>query len=307
MGAQDTDEEIASMMGILPVVIKASEILNVDAEMRPVWREFLANLAPLPRSDHPSALPTTATNREPVWIRGLPPVVMARGNLSGRPDGNTMPAWFFDLCTLESPPERLEIGRATFNTYAPPGAMSGRRTGVLSKVPLVAAIMGRADAVQQLVPAQFHAAEVPVLANRLDLREGAQTTSAQRLGNASDALHTALCYDLPPGPAELPVLRVFAAWPTDWDASFSLLARGGFMVSSMMKSGQVPFVELQSRLGGECRLRNPWGEGEVTLHRDGRPAETLSGSLLRFNTRQGEVVVVVRPGTNPESLRHAVP
>ena len=35
-GGQDTDEEISSMMAILPVVIRASEILDVDADMRPV-------------------------------------------------------------------------------------------------------------------------------------------------------------------------------------------------------------------------------------------------------------------------------
>ncbi len=61
-GGRDPDEEIASIMGILPAVIKASEILGVDAEMRPVWKEFLANLAPLP----------TGGNL-PVWIRALPP------------------------------------------------------------------------------------------------------------------------------------------------------------------------------------------------------------------------------------------
>ena len=39
-------KEIASMMGIFPVLIQASEILDVDADLRPVWREFLEHLAP---------------------------------------------------------------------------------------------------------------------------------------------------------------------------------------------------------------------------------------------------------------------
>ncbi len=108
-GGQDTDEEISSMMGILPVVIRASEILNVDADMRPVWREFLENLAPLPRSDNPNARPSGSRSGPPVWIKGLEPVV--RGRASSLPDGNTMPMWFFDLCTLESDPETLEDGQ----------------------------------------------------------------------------------------------------------------------------------------------------------------------------------------------------
>src|SRR5581483_5112212 len=45
--AQDTDEEISSMMGIFPAAIRASEILKTDDQLRSSWREVLANLAPL--------------------------------------------------------------------------------------------------------------------------------------------------------------------------------------------------------------------------------------------------------------------
>src|SRR5581483_9206818 len=114
-GARDTDEEIAAMRGILPTAIRAATILNVDAGRRGAWQELLDHLAPLPRSDDPAAPPARTPNRDPVWIRGLPPIV--RGNGSSRPDGNTMPAWFFDLCTLESSPEMLTIGNATFDGY----------------------------------------------------------------------------------------------------------------------------------------------------------------------------------------------
>jgi hypothetical protein len=290
-GARDTDEGIASMMGIFPVLIKASKILDVDADLRPVWQEFLANLAPLPRSDGPEAAPSQrGTNAPPIWIRGYPPV--ARGTTSGRPDGNTMPEWFFDLCTLESDDATFKIGNETL------GTTGGRRVGVLSKIPLAAAIMGRADAVRTLVPMQFDTNERgDVMANRMDLREGPQTTSAQRLGNASDALHTALCYDLPAGPGQPPVIRVFAAWPEQWDAEFTLLARGGFLVTSAIRKGEIKFVELQSQLGGECRLRNPWDKRAVTLHRNGSQAEDVSGEMLKFQTGRNETIVVVPLGS----------
>lgn len=303
-GAQDTDEEISSMMGIFPVLIKASEILNVDADMRPIWQEFLNNVAPMPRSDNPEVADDFDTNAPPVWIRGLPPAFPPRDWVEGRPDGNTMPEWFFDLCTLESPPQMFEIGNNTFNGFINRGAQSGtnynRRVGVLSKVPLVAAIMGRADEVQKLIPVQFNTNERGgILMNRMDLREGPQTTSAQRLGNASDALHTALCGDLPSGPGELSVIRVFQAWPKNWDAKFKLLCRGGFMVSSEMKSGEIPFVQIESQLGGECRLRNPWTNGRATLYHDGQIPQTLNGSLLTFQTSKGESIVIGPAGANP--------
>ncbi|MBP8261228.1 MAG: glycoside hydrolase N-terminal domain-containing protein [Verrucomicrobia bacterium] len=297
-GAHDTDEEIASMRSLFPVLIAASRILDADHEMRPVWQEFLDNLAPLPLGGPNQTASVSALQPAPldqVWIRGRPPAF--RGSASGRPDGNTMPQWFFDLCTLESDPATFQIGNATLDQSA------ARSPGVLSKIPLVAAIMGRADAVRSLVPAQFKTADrSAVLANRMDLREGPQTTSAQRLGNASDALHTALCCDLPPGPALPSVIRVFAAWPQDWDAEFRLLCRGGFLVSSAMRKGTVPFVEIQSQRGGVCRLRNPWAEGEVSLYRSGKKAESLTGPLLQFDTRKGETIAAIRPGPMPDGI-----
>lgn len=303
-GATDTDEEISSMMGIFPVLIKASEILAVDADLRPVWKEFLDNLAPLPRSDNPAVAAKFGPDDPPVWIRGLPPAFPPRDRVTSRPDGNTMPEWFFDLCTMESAPQMLAIGSNTFSGFTSSAAQTGTnrnpRPSVLSKLPLVAAIMGRADAVQKLVPIQFNTSERGgILMNRMDLREGPQTTSAQRLGNASDALHTALCGDLPAGPGQPPILRVFQAWPKSWEAQFRLLCRGGFMVSSEMKSGKIPFVQIESQLGGDCRLRNPWAGSRVDLYRNGRKSEGLDASLLKFPTSKDETIVVVLSGVSP--------
>ncbi len=277
-GGRDPDEEIASIMGILPAVIKASEILGVDAEMRPVWKEFLANLAPLPTGGSP-----------PVWIRALPPVFRGRGD--GRPDGNTMPHWFFDLCTLENGNSgTMRIADATMDGYL---RGPDTRPGVLSKVGVTAAMMGRAEAVRYLLPNQLSFPDrAPILANRLDQREGTQTTNAQRLGRVADTLHNALMQSVGAGPAREPVIRVFPAWPREWDAAFSLLARGAFVVGSSMKAGRIEYVRIESRAGGECRLRNPWPGGTVSLERDGNKARDLSGDLLKFPTTKGEVITI---------------
>jgi Glycosyl hydrolase family 95 catalytic domain len=303
-GGQDTDEEIASMMGVIPVVIRASEILDVDSSMRPVWKEFLENLATLPRSDNPAAPSPNPRAGPPIWIKGLEPVV--RGRAYSLPDGNTLPMWFFDLCTLESKPDMLNTANATLDAYFRGGVGPERRVGVLSKIPLAAAILGRADAVKYLIPNQIETKEVPVLLNRMDLREGKQTTSAQRLGNAADALHMALCQDLPAAPGKAPVIRVFAAWPKQWDAEFTLLARGSFLVTSSIRQGKIEFVELQSQAGVQCRLRNPWKEGFVTLFRNGKKSEDLNGSLLRFDTAKGENIIVVRASDTSDQYKRNV-
>ena len=46
--AQNTMEAMAAMHGMTPILIRASEILDIDAEMRPVWKEFVDNLADFP-------------------------------------------------------------------------------------------------------------------------------------------------------------------------------------------------------------------------------------------------------------------
>ena len=71
-------------------------------------------------------------------------------------------------------------------------------------------------------------------------------------------------------------------------------------MTSSIERGRIIFVELESQAGSECRLRNPWGESEVTLYRDDKKSENLQGSLLRFPTRKGERVVVVRSGDTPK-------
>lgn len=66
-----------------------------------------------------------------------------------------------------------------------------------------------------------------------------------------------------------------------------------------MDKGHIEFVQIQSQVGGDCRLRNPWQGKSVTLHRNGRKGENLSGSVLKFPTAPGETVTVVPRGTKP--------
>lgn len=280
-GGQDTDEELSSLYAILPVVLRASEILRVDAALRPAWQELLDHLASLPQSHGPA----------PTWVKALDPVT--KGSASALPDGNTMPMWVFDLCTLENPDaETMKIANATYDAYFRNGVNHRTRVGVLSKLGVTAAMMGRAEHVRYLLPNQIDSQEAAPLANRMDLREGQQTTSVQRLGRAADTLHNALCQSIPALPGKEPVIRVFPAWPKEWDASFALLARGAFLVGSSMKAGKIESVRIESQAGGECRLRNPWPGATVTLERRGGPTQNLSGDLLRFATTKGEVLTI---------------
>lgn len=253
----NTVEEISSMRGIFPAAIKAAGILGLDEGLQRDWKYTLSHLSPLPLNNEGTA-----------WVGSLLPV--QQGNAGRRPDGNTMPVWFFDLCTLENPDSAtMRIARKTYNIYHPQGINAASKVFVLSKVPSAGATLGIAKATQYLVPAQLRTAEITPLRNRMDLREGFQTTSVQRLGRAAEALQLALCQSLPPAPGEEPVIRVFPAWPVNWNASFTLLARGGFLVSAAFADGQVTKLEAIAQANTTLRIRSPW---------KGRPVAVFSGS-----------------------------
>ncbi|MEO7143218.1 MAG: glycoside hydrolase family 95-like protein [Bryobacteraceae bacterium] len=296
-GARDTDEDLSAMRGVTAALLRASELLDTDRALRPVWREFLENLAPLPASDNPDALKPDNYSGPRVFVRGLKPAIKAGRGLAS--DANSLPMWFFDLCNVESSdPEILATANRTFNSYFRNGIDPHTPVSVLSKLAIAAASLGRADAVRVLLPNQIRSA-VPergtayknggILANRMMLREGPQALDAERLGRAVEALHLALLQSNPPAPGEDPMLHIFPAWPKEWNAHFTLLARGAFLVHAAMRGGRIEFVELESQAGADCRLRNPFSGG-VSLHRDGKEAGTFRGSLLKFPTRKGEKI-----------------
>ena len=101
--------------------------------------------------------------------------------------------------------------------------------------------------------------------------------------------------------------RLFPAWPKEWDASFQLAARRGFLVTASIRRGEVEFVELSSRLGGPCRLRNPWPAKGADVYRNGVKAEHLTGSAFAIPTATGEYIVLVSSGNSPERMKRNVP
>jgi hypothetical protein len=298
MGAHDTDEDLSAMRGIFAAAIRASEVLGQDAPLRTEWQERLTNLAPLPTSAHPEALRAADYTGPPVFVRGLKPT--ANNNAGFTPDGNSLPMWFFDLVNLESPDAQLlAAANATFDRTYRAGIGSTTPVGVLSKWAIAGATLGRVDATRFLVPNQMRALTAErdtaylggrPLANRLTLREGPQALDAQRLGRAAEALQLALLQSAPDVPGGDAVIRLFPAWPDEWEARFTLRARGGFVVTASRRAGRTESVELRSEAGSIARVRNPWGTAGVSIYRNGKRAQQLKGALLVFDTGIGEVV-----------------
>ena len=59
------------------------------------------------------------------------------------------------------------------------------------------------------------------------------------------------------------------------------------MVTSAVQHGEVEFVEIESRRGEPCRLRNPWGVPCRISGTDGT-AQELNGAILCFGTEKGK-------------------
>ena len=137
--------------------------------------------------------------------------------------------------------------------------------------------------------------------------EGGFALDWQHEGTFSEGLGQALLQSGATSPGGTPIIRVFPAWPKDMDASFSLRAKGDFIVTSLIKASKVDFIEVTSQRGGPCTLRNYWGKQSVDLYRNNKKSETLLAELLTFATKAGENIVVVKSGTKPADFRLACP
>ncbi len=246
--SSDTGNEMSAMRMIFPLAIHVSQILDVDADMRPVWQEIIDNLPGSERRDNRGS-----SNRRPraygSFVYGGPGAIEPIG-----------------------PEPELKARFLGFNGLG--SFIDSKGTG-----------------------------GAQIFRNRMRLREGPGAIDAEHIGGLAMGIHQTMLDSSPSSITNDEPIRIFSDWPKDWDAAFSLLARGGFVISSAYQGGKVPLVEIQSQLGGQCLLANPWGTGGVTLHRNGKKAEDLAGETLTFPTRKGETIVVVPEGTKPALVK----
>ncbi|WP_239063443.1 hypothetical protein [Bacteroides sp. 51] len=91
------------------------------------------------------------------------------------------------------------------------------------------------------------------------------------------------------------VIHLFPNWDRKNDAAFSTLrAMGAFLISSEMSAGEITYVDILSEKGGECKVKNPWKGGTVSLIRDQEKKETLQGDILCIKTTPNEKIRVQR-------------
>ncbi len=317
-GAQDTLEEITAMRFIFPVAARAAAVLDTDADLRTRWLEIASTLAPLPTNDLPDSIGGRQPGEPRMWCNGRTPLIA--GNPTRRSDHLLTPAIHYGLINAATTDrDLLAVAGATFESVYPGGANEKSVIHVLSRAAIAAANLGRASDIRFLVPNQIRCLDpardfcdwpglgrVGVLPNRLTLREGPGAIDCQRLGRAAAALHLSLLQAASPEPGGEPVLYLFPAWPKQWDAAFTLLTAGAFLVTSSLRQGRIDFVELRSQAGAELRIRNPWGEASLSLFRNGQPAGTAAGGRITLATTRDEPLILAPAGAKLENLRRTL-
>jgi len=93
------------------------------------------------------------------------------------------------------------------------------------------------------------------------------------------------------------IIRVFPVFPNRGKASFYRLRTfGAFLVSSSIENGNIRFLIIESEKGKNCTIQNPWQNKKITIYRNGKRSETLTGDLLSFPTKPGEFISVIPEG-----------
>jgi len=303
-GTHDGLLDLASIRATTPLAIRAAEILGVDEELRAKWDEFLKNLVPYPTSSDPRTYGVVKECKIDVWAAGIPGDVPHDRFVGELHENILWPVFPCEDWTLESgQPEvdRIVQTLAELNMFYR-GLASGSldTMGSALRTPIMAARIGLRESLPTVL-ANHYRIYAP-LPNGFSLFEGTTDQSIEHLGGISTAVNEALLQSLSPRPGEPEVIRVFPACPPSWDAAYRLLARGGFLVSSEIREGKVEFVEIESRRGETCRLRNPWGKPCVVSEVDGT-GRVLAGEILDFETKPGARYRVLPEGTSPPERR----
>lgn len=309
-GADDGIWDLAAIRGAAPIAIAVAETLDTDAALRRAWQGMLDDLTPYPMGSDPQAQALTGgVLADDLWAAGRLGLIDGQQNPE---DVWLAPVFPFEDWTLETRHPATDAIVQKLLDLAPRmgSILRGDACNTAIRTPIAAVRAGRGDELPAIL-ATYYAA-FGALENGWSLFEGHgeienQAHSIEPLGCISFLLQEGVLQAASARPGQPEIISLFPAWPEEWDASFRLLTRGGFVVSSAMHEGEVKAVEIESRRGEVCRLRNPWGMA-CTLSEAGGVEQELEGELLRFETEAGgRYRLWPAGGTAPEPTRIATP
>ncbi len=260
----------------LTALIQYSQVLGVDASLRPVWQEVLTNLTPYP-----------------VGVRdGLNVILLAsqisnpiKGNLllnkNDQPinlEGVVHPS---DNLAIGGDPQQLQLARNTLQWVDPflPGSRGSSGNGF----PKTFTIAARVGWPAEDLIAKFKTVINNLWRANLTVRQfgGGQETSG-----SIETVNSMLLQNYQG------TTRLFPNWPAGRDAKFvRLRTKGAFVLSAEQRGGVVTSVNVTSEKGNRFTMADPWGDSgrlSVMDDRGRRVSHACSRGVISFPTTPGQ-------------------
>ncbi|GHH80653.1 hypothetical protein GCM10018793_36280 [Streptomyces sulfonofaciens] len=254
--------DLAAVRTVFPIAISVSQQLGQDADLRPQWQDILDHLIPYP-SDASTYLPHT------------PPLAQTRNNENVAAEI----VWPYDRTGIGYPDQQkaVDTWRARPFPYG----------NVWSNDAVQAARLGLGDDA-------FNG--MKTMLDKYENYPNGMTENTngvfEYLGVHLSAINESLLQSYNGK------IRVFPAVPSlsGFTGKFTLLANGGFQVSSEREAGEVKYVGIRSLYGNTTQVVSPWGGERIQVRRASDNAVVLRTTDREFtlNTDAHTVYVVER-------------
>jgi len=261
---QNAITDLAAVRSLFPIAIQTAKSLNLDATLSTQWQNVLDNLV---------AYPTTATDY--LAYDGQLPTGQNRN------DENVACEliWPYSVTGIGAPDYQRAL--STFNHRPHP------YDNVWANDAIQAARLGLGD--------EAFKGMVTMLQKYQSYPNGMTNNTNgvfEYLGVHLSVMNEALLQSYNDK------IRVFPALPTGaaFVGRFTLLAKGGFLVSSEREGGETKYVGIKSLYGSPAKVVNPWGTQQVQVRRvsDNSVLMMSSAAEVSFNTEAGAIYVVER-------------
>ncbi len=274
--------DIGFAISVEKALINASRVLGVDAEMRPIWQQFLAELSPYPQGivNGKQVYYIADAIKNDIKNQGL----FEPGDQPINLEGLVFPG---ENLAIGGDATELQIARNSMEFMNSWGVTRGGNTnnGFCKIFPIAARIGWPAeDLVEKFKAAilyQWRPSNLTVF----------QGGGGIETSGSIEALDSMLLQH------EDGVLRLFPDWPVARDASFKRLrAKGAFLISSELLKGKVAYIDIVSEKGGPLLIQSPWKSAGVKIvHMDshGNSSNRKGEKVQPLNER---ISLVTEPG-----------
>ncbi|KDN79408.1 hypothetical protein DF19_28815 [Streptomyces olindensis] len=272
---QDTNYDLALIRWGCRTLLESAELLGIEDESIPRWREVSAKLTPYPVDDNGFMI-----GADTPYAR------------SHRHYSHLLMVYPLYLVNWDQPENRDLITRSVEHWHALTGAHRGYSyTGAAS----LYAMTGDGDTALGYLRRFFDTStRYPCQANTHYTEAGPVIETPL---SASQSLHDMFCQSWGG------VIRVFPAVPTDWaDVTLhDFRAQGAFLISAVRARGTTRFIRVRSLVGEPLKLKHGLRGRLTVLLDDGRPARTrdLGDGVLSIDLPRGREVLI-HSGARPD-------